>query len=524
MFVLLLMLAVSGNGQVTQRQTQTRSSKGTKPMPTRASQGEEIGPDDVIRVKTRLVTSPVLVLGREGKFVPNLRREDFHVYENGREQRIAYFSPVEKPFTVALLLDTSRSLLFDLRDIQDAAISFVDKMRDADQVLLVSFDEDRAKVLAEPTTDRNLLRDTIRSTRAGGNTPLYDAVDLVMQRLAQASGRKAAILFTDGVDNASLRATYETNVKSVAMSDVLIYPVQFSTFEYMKNKSAPVRRVPPEGSGFSPVDYKLADAYLHELARQTATSLYPAYDTSDLDKAIAGIVEELHNEYSLGYYPEGMGRPGEIRRLEVRVDRPQLTVRARTGYSFDQAGRLTAAPVTDQAQKPTGPDGSGSLPLPRVSISERPPPGSRWMCKGPKVPSDFAVVKEAVSANCPKSNRPNDETNAWLIAKPGPEEVVCKGFFLWNGGETQAAPIPTGYAVVGQQMSSTCARSTDPTDPNNAWTIRLPTQQETICKGFLVPRGYVVIGEKRTVACPIKITWKNAWVIAPKSDTGQENW
>src|SRR6266542_2186508 len=187
MFVLLLMLAVSGNGQVTQRQTQTRSSKGTKPMPTRASQGEEIGPDDVIRVKTRLVTSPVLVLGREGKFVPNLRREDFHVYENGKEQKIAYFAPVERPFNVALLLDTSSSLLFSLRD--------------TDQVLIVAFDAEQIKVLVEATSDREVLRQAIRSTRAGGNTPLYDAVDLTMQRLAQVTGRKAIILFTDGVDN-----------------------------------------------------------------------------------------------------------------------------------------------------------------------------------------------------------------------------------------------------------------------------------------------------------------------------------
>ena len=98
---------------------------------------QEVDPDDVIRVKTTLVNSPVLVIGRDGKFVPDLRREDFEVFENGVKQDIAYFAAVENPFTVAILIDTSRSALFDLQDIQQAAIAFVDKMRSADRAIVV---------------------------------------------------------------------------------------------------------------------------------------------------------------------------------------------------------------------------------------------------------------------------------------------------------------------------------------------------------------------------------------------------
>src|ERR1043165_7887394 len=97
---------------------------------------QEVSPDDVIRVKTTLVNSPVLVIGRDGKFVPALRREDFEVYENGVKQEIAYFAPVENPYTVALLIDTSRSALFDLQDIQEAAVAFVEKMRPNDRALV----------------------------------------------------------------------------------------------------------------------------------------------------------------------------------------------------------------------------------------------------------------------------------------------------------------------------------------------------------------------------------------------------
>ena len=128
---------------------------------------QQVDPGDVIRVKTSLVNSPVLVIGRDGKFVPNLKREDFEVYENGVKHDIAYFAPVENPFTVAIVIDTSRSALFDLGDIQEAAIAFVEKMRPNDRALVVSFSTD-VNVLAEPTSDHEALGAAIRSARPGG--------------------------------------------------------------------------------------------------------------------------------------------------------------------------------------------------------------------------------------------------------------------------------------------------------------------------------------------------------------------
>jgi hypothetical protein len=137
------------------------------------------------------------------------------------------------------------------------------------------------------------------------------------------------------------------------------------------------------------------------------------------------------------------------------------------------------------------------------------------MCKGP-VSGDFAVVREGFDSNCPKSSRPNDHTNAWFIKKPGPHEILCKGFFMWNGREIEGTPIPSGYAVVGELFSPACARSNDPKKRANAWSVRLPGRRETVCKGFLIPRGFVVIGETTVSACPVKTIAKNAWLIAPK--------
>jgi Ca-activated chloride channel family protein len=474
---------------------------------------------DVIRTKTTLVNSPVLVIGRDGKFVPNLRREDFEIYENGVKHDIAYFAPVENPFTVALVIDTSRSALFDLGDIQEAAVAFVDKMRPNDRALVVSFSTD-VNVLAEPTSDHKALHAAIRSARPGGNSRVYDAIDVVLAKhLAKIEGRTALILFTDGVDNDSRNTTFERSLQQAARTDTLIYPVQFSTYDYMKARSPSAKFTPPEGSGFSEQDYQRADAFLHQLASTAGTGVYPAFDISDLELAIASIVDELHNEYSVGYYPRMQGKPGEARTVEVRVNRPQLLVRARAGYVIDQTGAAvrtlkkeeTAARVDDPTRLGESP---GSIPLTRPT--ETPQPDGRWMCKGPDVPSDLAVVKEGFVSHCPANQRPNDQTNAWLVKKPGPREVLCKGFMISNGREVAGAPLPTGYVVTGEVKALVCANSSDPSLTTNAWQISVPAPNQVVCKGFQLPRGFVVASETTTPDCPAVRADKNAWVIRTK--------
>ena len=478
--------------------------------------GEEIDPEDVLRVNTTLVTSPALIIGRDRKFVPNLRREDFRLFENGVEQKLAYFAPVDNPFTVALVIDTSKSMLFDLHDLQNAARAFVDKMRPGDRALIVSFDN-QIRVLAEPTSDRDVLRRAINNLRQGGSTRVYDAIDFVLnQRMGQIADRKALILFSDGVDNASQTATHESNLRDVVQSDVLIYPIEFSTYAQVNQRPGRKKRAPPSGSGFSLMDYLRADAYLHQLADETGVALFPAADISDLDGAVASIVEELHNEYSLGYYPTTLGQPGEVRRIEVRVSQPQLQVRARTSYVFGQSGTLARATPGANATV-AEPSLIGVLPIKRISVLDRPPTDSRWVCKGPYVPSDFAIVQEGFDDHCSASNRPNDTTNAWFIRKPGPVETVCKGFLMWNGREVEANEIPTGYAVVGEVVSPGCAKSNDSRKASNAWRIKLPGQEETVCKGFRIPRGYVIRGETLSADCPSKSVRNNAWSISPKT-------
>lgn len=321
---------------------------------------EEVGEGDVVRIDTTLVTVPVSVLDRQGRFIPNLRREDFSVFENGIEQSIAYFEPAEKPFTVALLLDTSASTHFHLWEIKEAAIAFAKQLRPQDRVLVVTFN-DEVLLLTEVTNDLNIVDAVIEQNANSGNaTRLYDAVDLVIkERLNKLKGRKAIVLFTDGVDTASQLATYQTTLREAEELDALIYPIQYDTSDYARamqggstvtvvstrsnwpfpgtSSSQTTYSVPTNGGipppGTSKADYERADQYLHKLADNTGGRLYQANDTAQLAQAFSRIAEELRRQYTLGYYPKASAvQSDERRQIRVRVHQPNLAVKARDSY------------------------------------------------------------------------------------------------------------------------------------------------------------------------------------------------
>jgi Ca-activated chloride channel family protein len=510
-FSFFLLIAVFAQSQ-TKPQPSLRPAPPRTPIgnPSRSQAGEEVAEEDVVRVTTNLVTSAALVIGRDRKYVATLRRQDFHVFEDGVEQELAYFAAVDRPFTVALLIDNSHSTIFEIRNIQDAAIALVNQMRANDRVLIVSLTDD-IKALAGPTNNKEELRKAISNIKSGGSTRLYDGVDFALNReMAGIAGRKAIVLLTDGVDNASRNAGYQTNLNEIAKSDVQVYAVQFSTSALMSRQAARARRPPPEGSGFSRVDYQRADAYLHQISGLTGTSVYPAASLSNLDAAIESIADELHNEYSLGYYPRIAGNPGEVRRVQVRVRQPWLVVRARPVYSFGKAGT-----VAYENKAPVMAPLSDIEAVSQNFSEDKRPLNARWICKGPFVPGDYALVQEGFDSKCPASTRANDQTNAWFIRKPGPSEIVCKGFWSWNGSEMEISPIPSGYAVVGEVNSPACSSSRDPKHSANAWRVKLPVPGETVCKRFLIPRGFVVVGEKKASVCPATPTESNAWLIMP---------
>src|ERR1043165_6789066 len=215
-------------------------SKDQTPAPP-----EEVDAGEIVKVNTTLVTIPVSVMDRDGRYVPNLQKDDFRIWEDGVEQEVAFFQSVDKPFSVVLMLDTSPSTQFRLEDIQDAAISFVNQLRPDDRVMVVSFN-DNIRILSDFTTDRAKLNHAIQRAKTDDGTRLYDAVDMVInQQLSRVQGRKAIVLFTDGVDTTSRHASYQSNVMDAQELDALIYPVQFDTSHDMNVGG----NFPPSSSG-----------------------------------------------------------------------------------------------------------------------------------------------------------------------------------------------------------------------------------------------------------------------------------
>src|SRR5919199_2389846 len=225
-FVVLLLLL-----SLLCRATVSNERRSGAEQTAQADGPQEVDENEVVRVNTTLVTIPVSVMDRDGKYVPSIAQNEFRIYEDGVEQQLAYFATVEKPFTVALVLDNSTSTKFKTEEMQDAAIAFVDQLRPEDRVMVVAFDQ-HVRVLAEPTNDRRRLRDAIRQTHNEGDTSLYDAIDFVIhQRFNHIEGRKAIVLFTDGVDTSSSHASYESNVRDAEELDALVYPVEYNTYE-----------------------------------------------------------------------------------------------------------------------------------------------------------------------------------------------------------------------------------------------------------------------------------------------------
>lgn len=185
---------------------------------------------DTLRIATDLVTVPVVATTREGIYIPDLRQEDFNVSENGVKQEVAFFATVSSPFHVVLMLDTSGSTREKIGLIREAAIAFVDQLQSVDRVKVISFD-DQVRELSAFTNDRALLRSAINKANPGQGTKLYDAFEVALSSIKRIKGRKAIVLFSDGVDYHSDRATFDGTLHWLDEESVIVYPIRYDTRE-----------------------------------------------------------------------------------------------------------------------------------------------------------------------------------------------------------------------------------------------------------------------------------------------------
>jgi len=311
---------------------------------------------DIVKVETNLVTIPVSVYDRNGLYIPGLRQQDFKVFEDGVEQDIAYFGTQDKPFTVALLLDTSPSTQYKIDEIHHAAEAFVDHLSPLDSVMVIEFNSS-VKVQTPPTKDREKIRKAIYKAKFGDGTSLYNAVDEALRKqLSKVEGRKAVVLFTDGVDTTSRKNTYDGTLAYAEESDSLVFPIYYNTL----NDTRPTRSSSPWPDifggtvivrGETAEEYAVGRKYLEELAGATGGRVFrPEATPGGLTAAFEGIAEELRRQYNIGFVPKTEGSLGQRKQLKVRVGRPNLVVRSRDSYVVGAAA-ATPPPASPPKSK-----------------------------------------------------------------------------------------------------------------------------------------------------------------------------
>lgn len=313
---------------------------------------------EVIKVYSNLVSVPVIVSDRNGRYISGLKEADFKLYDNSAEQKLAYFDAAEAPLNVALLLDTSRSTEGVIDDMRKAARDFIKELRPQDRAMIVTFDYSVHK-LSSLTSDRKILERAIKEAHVGEyfGTLLNDALMEVIEReFKPINGRKAIVLLTDGEDAGSLVSS-DRLLEYATESDAMIYSIYYSPSPMRPGRDRPFQRGGiygrrgtmqdgPDGQDRIPrgrgpraeqrrqrqeLRGEFAIEFLTRLSEVSAGRFYKS-ETTDLKKTFVLIAEELRNQYRLGFYPDALARDGSLHQIRVKVDKPDFAVRARSQY------------------------------------------------------------------------------------------------------------------------------------------------------------------------------------------------
>lgn len=332
--------AVSSQAQQQQPQTSeqgtAQQTSPTPPATTAANQqqdqtpsGKQKQPPKIIST-TGLVHLVATVMDRHRNFVTNLNEDDFHVTEDGTQQKILFFGrETDLPLRIGLLMDTSNSIRPRLAFEQDAAIDFLNSVirNGKDEAFLMTFDNE-PEVIQDFTDDVGELSDAIRRQRAGGGTALNDAIYIASQKLNAApvpktnpQVRRVLVVISDGDDDLSDRALSDA-LEEALRSEASIYCISTNTdWIAVDNPDEPRKYHLDPG-----------DKILQEFAFESGGRAFFPYRVDDLEQSFVDIGTELRSQYFIAYAPTDPLSNGGYRKIQVDADRKGLTVRTKQGY------------------------------------------------------------------------------------------------------------------------------------------------------------------------------------------------
>jgi VWFA-related protein len=286
------------------------------PQQNASAQQPGASAENPIRAEVTRVNMLFTVTDKKGRFVTDLTKNDFQVFENKKPQTVLEFnSETDLPLRLAILIDTSNSIRDRFRFQQEAAINFINSVvRDQDKAIIVSFDT-AAELVADMTNDTHQLENAVRGLRPGGGTALYDAVyfacrDKLMKDQPLYKFRRAMVILSDGEDNDS-RYSRDQALEMAQRADTVIYTI-----------STNISHIETEG-----------DKVMRYFASETGGVAFFPFQAKDLNQSFENIANELRHQYNLFYRPEPLNNDGKYHLVQIKVrGRKDLIVRARKGY------------------------------------------------------------------------------------------------------------------------------------------------------------------------------------------------
>jgi len=303
--VALILLAALG--------TTAGAQQGSKPDLAPVYEGSE---SDIIKVDVARVPLLFTVTDRRNRFITDLGRDDFQVFDDGWKQEIREFDrESDLPLRIGVILDTSNSIRARFKFEQEAAIEFLQGVlaEQHDRAFLVSFDT-RAELIVDYTNEIEELADGVRRLRAGGGTALYDAIyyacrDKLPEDQPKEQFRRALVVIGDGEDNRST-VTREDALEMAHKAETVVYTI--STNRSGKAESG--------------------DKTLRRFAKETGGVAFHPFQARDLQQSFANIANELRHQYFILYSPSQFVNDGSFHTVEVRTKMRNANVRVRSGY------------------------------------------------------------------------------------------------------------------------------------------------------------------------------------------------
>ncbi len=264
--------------------------------------------------KSSVRTVPIYatVVDSAGRLVPDLERADFSIFDNAKPVEVSLFSNDSQPFSAVVMLDTSASMTANLKLLNRAAEQFLLRLLPVDRAQVGAFN-DKIQLSGTFTNNRDELIGALNDLYFGNPTRLNDGIGAGLDALKGIDGRRVVLVFTDGEDTSS-RTSFKDVLERARDEEVMVYSIGLES-EFF-NGMRIVRTKPSRD--------------LRKISDETGGGYFELVKSADLAPTFSRVAQELRSQYLIGFAPVSLDN--KVHKLEVKVNRPGMTVRARRSY------------------------------------------------------------------------------------------------------------------------------------------------------------------------------------------------